>query len=308
MPVNTGEQSVNKDTDTRRLVLALFINSALTVVQLVGGIVSGSLALIADAVHNLSDAGSLFIALIARKWSRKPADENRTFGYKRAELIGAMINLTALIMIGLYLLFEAISRVFSPLDIEGWTVVIIAAVALVVDVVTALLTWSMAKNSINLRAAFLHNLVDALASVAVIIAGTLILLYEWYMADIICTVIIAVYVLYHGYAELQSVIRILMQSTPVDIDVNELITALQSIDNVRAVHHLHIWEMDEYQRALEAHVVIHEHDHAKAESTKKRIKSVLDEAFQIKHSTIEFEYDDNSGDTLCNDHRVITSH
>lgn len=291
-----------------RLLLALVVNLLLTVVQVAGGIVSGSLALIADALHNFSDAASLLVALVARKWSMKPADKNRTFGYKRAELIGAMINLTALIMIGIYLMFEAISRTFSPHPIEGWIVVIIATVALVVDMITVLLTWSMAKNSINIRAAFLHNLADALASVAVIISGTVILLYEWYLADIICTLIIAAYVLYHGYIELRSVIRILMQSVPEDIEINEVIAQLEAIDNVCEVHHLHVWELNEHEKSLEAHVVISENGHESAELIKNRIKETLSRNFRIDHSTIEFEYDSQTGNVQCRDQSIIMPH
>ena len=160
----------------KALFWAIVINIILTVVQVIGGLASGSLSLLADALHNFSDAAALLIALIARKWAEKPADENRTFGYKRAELIGAMINLTTLILIGIYLLFEAVMRVFEPEPITGWIVVIIACVALVVDVITAAMTYAMSKDSLNIRAAFIHNIADALSSVAVIIAGTFIIL------------------------------------------------------------------------------------------------------------------------------------
>ena len=282
----------------RRLILALFVNLILTVVQVIGGILSGSLALVADALHNFSDAASLLIALIARKWAEKPADENRTFGYKRAELIGAMINLTTLILIGFYLLFEAVMRVFEPEPIAGWIVVIIACVALVVDVITAAMTYAMSKDSLNIRAAFIHNIADALSSVAVIIAGTFIILYEWYIVDTICTFLIAGYVLFHGYIEIKSVIRILMQSVPTNIDINDVIIKLEEIENVKEVHHLHVWELNEHDRSLEAHVVISESGHQDAEKIKSQIKDILNELFQISHSTIE----------CCNDKSIITPH
>ncbi|MEQ8612799.1 MAG: cation diffusion facilitator family transporter, partial [Gammaproteobacteria bacterium] len=241
--VHTEHLDVQNAIGIRRLILAVFVNLVLTVVQVIGGVISGSLALIADALHNFSDAAALLIALIARKWAEKPADENRTFGYKRAELIGAMINLTTLILIGIYLLIEAVMRVFEPEPIAGWTVVIIACVALVIDVITAALTYVMSKDSLNIRAAFLHNVADALSSVAVIIAGTLIILYEWYIVDTICTFLIAGYVLFHGYIEIKSVIRILMQSVPADIDINEVTKRLEKIANIKEVHHLHVWEL-----------------------------------------------------------------
>ena len=173
----------------KRLMVAIGVNTALTLGQIVGGILSGSLSLIADALHNLSDAASLVIALIARKIGRGPPYAFKTFGYRRSETIAALINLVTLIIVGLYLIYEAIGRLFSPQPIEGWTVVVVAGIALVVDIVTAFLTYTMSKNSMNIKAAFLHNVSDALASVGVVIAGTLILLYGWYWADTVLTLI-----------------------------------------------------------------------------------------------------------------------
>jgi cobalt-zinc-cadmium efflux system protein len=295
-----------EDKGIQRLIWALLVNVLLTVVQVIGGIVSGSLALIADALHNFSDAASLFIALVARKWAKKPADKKRTFGYKRAELIGAMINLTTLILLGIYLLFEAILRSFEPEPIAGWIVVIIASVALVIDVVTAALTYALAKDSLNIRAAFLHNLADAFSSVAVIIAGTLIILYEWYFVDTLCTFLIAGYVLYHGYIEIQSVIRILMQSVPVNVDLIDVTMRLEEIENVQQVHHLHVWELDEHTRSLEAHVVISKANHEAIGNIKGQIKEVLNRSFQITHSTIEFESE--SEHDVCTYKSVIVPH
>ena len=305
---HTEHINVKNGNGIRRLILALFVNLVLTFVQVIGGIISGSLALIADALHNFSDAASLLIALIARKWAEKPADENRTFGYKRAELIGAMINLTTLIMIGIYLLFEAVMRVFDPEPIAGWVVVIIACVALVIDVITAALTYAMSKDSLNIRAAFLHNVADALSSVDVIIAGTLIILYEWYIVDTVCTFLIAGYVLFYGYVEIKSVIRILTQSVPIGIDINEVSKKLEEIENIKEVHHLHVWELNEHDRSLEAHVVISESGYQEAELIKSHIKDILNESFQITHSTIEFEYESQSNDNNCCDNSIITPH
>lgn len=154
-----------------RLWWAVGVNVLLTIAQVIGGIISGSLSLVADALHNLSDAASMFIALIAIRIGRKPPDQFKTFGYKRAETIAALINLTALIIIGCFLIVEAIKRFFSPEPIEGWTVVLVACIALVVDVITALLTYSQSESSMNIKAVFLHNVSDALASIGVIVTG-----------------------------------------------------------------------------------------------------------------------------------------
>ncbi|MCF6346192.1 MAG: cation diffusion facilitator family transporter [Thiomicrorhabdus sp.] len=218
-----------EEMDDRKLGWAIAINMLLTLAQIIGGVLSGSLALIADALHNFSDAASLWIAWIARKIGRKPADHFKTFGYKRAEVIATLINLITLVIVGLYLIYEALWRVFEPQIIEGWMVVIVASIALVIDVVTAMLTYRMSKNSMNIRAAFLHNVSDALASLGVIIAGTLIILYDWYWTDTALTLLIAAYVLYQAASMLPKTIHILMQGTPEDVSIEEVIQAMESI-------------------------------------------------------------------------------
>ncbi len=277
------------DVHETRLIWALVVNLLLTGVQVAGGILSGSLALVADALHNLSDAGSLAVALVARRIAKRPADQWRTFGYQRAELIGALINLTTLLLIGLYLVYEAVLRFLHPQPVEGWTVVYIGAFALLVDTVTALLTFAGARHSANIRAAFLHNVADALGSVAVIVAGTLVILYGWHLADPVCTVLIAAYVLRHGWVDMKHTIRILMQSTPADIDLAELIHTLEHVEGVCGVHHVHVWEIDEHRRSLEAHVVIDPDDAGRIEAIKKRLKERLAARYHIGHSTLEFE-------------------
>ena len=178
----------------RSLFVAVGINVLLTLAQAIGGIISGSLSLIADALHNLSDAASLGIALFARTIGRRPADEIKSFGYQRAEVIAALINLTLLIVVSLYLIYEALWRVIEPQEITGWIIVLVAGIALIVDLITASITFKKSKDSMNMKAAFLHNLSDALASIGVILAGSLILLYQWYWVDTLLTFLIAGFV------------------------------------------------------------------------------------------------------------------
>jgi cobalt-zinc-cadmium efflux system protein len=274
----------------RRLVLAIAVNVLLTVAQIIGGVFSGSLALIADAIHNLSDAAALAIALIARRIARHPADSNHTYGHGRAEMIGAVFNLSWLIFIGLFLVFEGVDRLFNPEPIEGWIVVIIAGIALLVDIATVMLTFRMAKTSMNIRAAFIHNLSDAMASLGVIVGGTLIILYEWLFVDAIVTIVIAVYILAHAVIEIPKAIHILMQGVPEGLDVTEVADAMQEVPGVRDIHHVHIWHIDEHRRSLEAHAVIDPVDMARMEEIKKTLKSLLSERFEIGHSTLEFEF------------------
>jgi cobalt-zinc-cadmium efflux system protein len=271
----------------QRLLVAIVINMLLTLAQVAGGIISGSLSLIADALHNFSDASSLLIAWVARKIGRQPPDAFKTFGYKRAEVIAALINLVTLVLIGLYLVYEALWRFYTPQEIEGWIVVIVAGAALVIDVATAMLTYSMSKNSLNIRAAFLHNVSDALASVGVIVAGSLILLYGWYWTDTVMTLAIAGYVLYQAASMLPTTIHILMQGTPDDLTIDDVISTMEKVGGVCNVHHVHVWQLDEYQIALEAHVVIT--DFMQTEQIKQSLKSELEKHYSIGHSTLEFE-------------------
>ncbi len=272
----------------KRLLWAIIANMLLTLAQAIGGIISGSLSLIADALHNFSDAAALLIALIAIKIGAKPADQLKTFGYKRAETIAALINLTTLIIIGLYLIYEAVWRFFMPEPIIGWLVVMVAGIALVVDIFTAMLTYSQSKHSMNMRAAFLHNVGDALASVGVIIAGAAIILYGWMWVDAAMTLLIAGYILWQGFNELPKVIHLLMEGTPDHININDVARSMEGISGVCGVHHVHIWQIDEHKNALEAHVVLGEN--INMDKLKTTIKSMLDDKYAINHSTLEFEH------------------
>lgn len=273
----------------RRVAIAVAINLGLTVAQVIGGVLAGSLALLADALHNFSDAISLVIAFAARKIARRPADPAMTFGYGRAEVVAALINYTTLIVIGLYLAAEAFGRLLNPQGVDGWLVVVIAGVALVIDLATAALTWTMSKTSVNIRAAFLHNLADALGSVAVILAGAAILLWDWRLADPIVTLAIAGYILWMAVAEIGGVIRILMLGSPPELDATGVARALAEVEGVHDAHHLHLWQMQEHAAALEAHVVIEEGRWENADAIKASAKAMLRDRYGISHATLELE-------------------
>lgn len=275
----------------KRLIAAIAVNTVLTLAQVIGGILSGSLSLVADALHNLSDAASLAIALIARKIGRRPPDAFKTFGYRRSETIAALINLTTLIIVGIYLIYEAVGRLFSPQPIEGWTVVVVAGIALIVDIATVVLTYTMSKNSMNIKAAFLHNVSDAMASVGVVIAGTLILLYGWYWTDTALTLLIAGYVLWQGFSMLPKTIHLLMEGVPRGVSIDEIISVMGRVYEVEGVHHLHVWEIAEHTIALEAHVVIKKASLPDIERVKAELKCVLFDEFRVSHSTLEMELD-----------------
>ncbi|MBX3562688.1 MAG: cation transporter [Sphingomonas sp.] len=297
--MSAGHDHGAHDMSDSRLLWAVVVNVGLTVAQIIGGIVSGSLALIADALHNFSDAASLGLALFARKIGRRPADKLMTFGYGRAEIVAALINLTTLVIIGLYLLIEAVSRYFDPQPVEGWTVVIVAGIALAIDVATAVLVHKGTKGSLNIKAAFLHNVSDALASVGVIIAGTLIVLYGLYIADLVMTAAIAAYVLYQGLSLLPKTVKLLMDAVPDDVEFDAILRQLEAVEGVASVHHLHIWNLDEHRRALEAHLVPVHATIAEFELLKARVRKRLLEHHSIEHATLEPCVADDGGGAGC---------
>ncbi|MHA1559317.1 MAG: cation diffusion facilitator family transporter [Alphaproteobacteria bacterium] len=278
----------------RRVGWAVGLNLLLTVVQIVGGLLAGSLSLVADAVHNLSDAVALGLAYIARKIARRPADPAMTFGYGRAEIVAALANYTVLIMIAAYLVYQAVWRLIEPQPVDGWIVVIVAGVALVVDTATMALTFRLSKESVNIRAAFLHNLSDALGSLGVIVAGTLIILFDWYVADALITLAIAAYIGWHVMSEIGPVIRILMLGTPPTLEPQSVLTELRAVSGIADVHHLHIWQLDERENALEAHVVTACQSASEIAEIKVAAKGALKRAFGINHTTLEFENSDEN--------------
>lgn len=282
------------DVSDKALLLAIFLNLGLSVFEFLAGLFSGSVALMADALHNTNDAAALIVAFVARKIGRRAADERYTFGYRRAELIGALIQLTALIVVGLYLLGEGITRFFDPEPIKGGWVMIASCVAILIDFGTAWLLWAMSKGSMNVKAAFLHNVTDAAASVAVLLGGAAIFFFEWNWVDPALTLIISGYILYMSIGLLKRTASILMEGTPENFDVSALSVEVKKIPGVLDLHHIHIWELDEKHRAFEGHLVIAEDSSAEERHTiRKEVKQLLAQSFQIGHSTIELETSDH---------------
>lgn len=276
------------DHGAGRLSAAVFVNLALSLAQIVGGILAGSLALIADAVHNLSDAVSLVVALMARRVARRSADAGMTFGYARAETVAALINYTTLILIAVWPGFEGVIRLFAPNPVDGWIVVILAALALVVNTLTALLTHRMSKTSMNIRAAFLHNLTDALASVGVIVAGTLVIRFGWVIVDPLITIGISGYILWHALREIGPVVRILMLGAPEGISTDAVLASISAEAGVKDEHNLHLWQMEEHRTALQARVALGEGHWTDADAIKARLRKRL-ATLGIGHVTLEME-------------------
>lgn len=289
-----------------RLLWAIGLNQVLTVAQVIAGAFSGSVALLSDAAHNFNDANALLIAYVARRISRKRANSHYTFGFRRAEMIGALINLTLLTLIGLYLIYEGIRRFIEPHEIRGGVMAITAVVALIIDLATALLLWAMSKGSLNVRAAFVHNLVDAFGSIAVLIGAAAVIWLDWNWVDPLITLVISGYVLWQVKRLMPQVMRVLMQGTPPEIDLRELADRIESVSGVVGTHHFHVWQLDPDHRSLEAHVVVSPTTLDALGDLKQQIKQLLADEYQISHSTLEFEYGQEAAP--CVGMALITPH
>lgn len=271
------------------LVFAFLINILLSIFQIIGGILSGSLSLIADALHNFTDAITIGLGLFARIIGRRPADKIRSFGYKRAEMIAAFINVISLIIIGFFLIYEAILRFIEPSVISGKLVIIVASIALIVDLATTIITAYLSRESTNMKVVYLHNLTDTLASVAVIIGGFFILKYDMYWIDTFLTLLIALYILIQSFLLTPNILNFFMDGTPKGINIDQIKKKIEEIDLVLDMHDIHVWGIDEEQNALEAHVIVEVSELNEVEKLKYQIKEILDKSFNISHSTLEFE-------------------
>lgn len=278
-----------RDLAGNKLIWAIAINLLLTLAQIIAGVLSGSLALLADALHNFGDAGALVVALIARRYTQRPADKVMSFGYKRAEIVGALVNSTSLFIMAFYLSIEGIARLFDPEPIKGQMVIITALIALVIDLATAMLTYSESKDNMNFKAAFIHNLTDALASVVVIISGVLALYYETVWFDVAATLLISLYVIFHGRALFLESIKILMQGSPSSVGADDIHSELVGKMGVIDVHHIHLWQLDEKQIFFEGHVVVKDFDLGSYQALRKGVKELLKSKFNIDHCTLEIE-------------------
>ncbi len=244
----------HSDLKGRNLIISIFLNLLITASQVIGGIISGSLSLLSDALHNFSDVLSLIISYIATILSKKEASTNKTFGYKRAEIIAAFVNSSTLIIVAIILIKEAIERFLSPEAIESDLVIWLSLLGIVANGFSVLLLKKDSKSNMNMKSAYLHLLTDMMASVAVLIGGLLMKYFQWFWVDPLLTLAIALYLIYMGWALLRDSTRVLMLFTPGSIEVRDIVDAIKKIKAVKNVHHVHIWQLNEDEVHLEAHI------------------------------------------------------
>jgi len=273
------------------LILSILLNLLITIAQVIGGIISGSLALISDALHNFSDVLSLVFSLVAHKLSRRKASLNNTFGYKRAELIAAFINAITLIIVAFFLIYEASSRLFHPEPIKSGLVIWLALLGIVVNGGSVLLLKKDSEHNLNMKSAYLHLLTDMMASVAVLVGGLLMKFYGWFWVDSIMTLLIASYLIYVSYDLIKSATKMLMLFTPDFIDIKEIVREVHKIKGVNKLHHIHVWYLNDEELHLEAHLDCSE-DIKMSEFNilLEKIETVLYNEFKINHINIQPEF------------------
>jgi len=242
----------------KNLIISILLNTVITVAQVIGGLISGSLSLLSDALHNFSDVLSLIVSYTANRLSRKKASTNKTFGYKRAEIIAAFVNSATLIVVAIILIKEAMERFWAPETIESDLVIWLSLLGIVANGFSVLLLKKDADVNMNMKSAYLHLLTDMMASVAVLIGGLLMKFYQFYWVDPLLTLAIAIYLIYMGYDLLKDSTRVLMLFTPNTVQVKEIVNAIGKIAPIKNVHHVHIWQLNENEVHLEAHIDFNE--------------------------------------------------
>jgi cobalt-zinc-cadmium efflux system protein len=274
-----------------KLLLILAFNTTLMILEIVGGILSNSLALLSDAGHMLTDSLAVFLSYLAIRWGRRPATHRRTFGYHRAEILVALANGVALLAVAGYIFYEAVLRFFHPQEVKTGILLVVATIGLAGNLFGLFILKGESHENLNLRSAFLHILADALSSVGVIIGGVIIRLTGWYLVDSLIGVLIGGIVLRGAVDLVFESGEILLEAAPRDIDMTELKGEMEKVPGVRGVHDIHVWTIGSGRRALSAHLMTDDITTREGQEIACRVRAVLAETFSITHTTLEMECD-----------------
>lgn len=275
----------------RNLLISILLNIIITTAQIIGGVISGSLALLSDALHNFSDVISLVVSFVANKLAKKKASFSKTFGYKRAEILAAFINASTLIIVAVLLIIEAIKRFKNPQEIESGLVIWLSIIAIIGNGFSVLLLKKDAESNMNLKSAYIHLLTDMMASIAVMVGGLLMKFYNVYWVDSVLTFLIALYLIWMGYDLLKSSTKVLLLFTPEAIPIDKIVKELQVLEAIKNVHHIHLWQLNEEEIHFEAHIDF-ENDISLTEFDiiLQTVKEILFNKFEINHVNIQPEF------------------
>ncbi len=291
---HTHKHHHHADNETR-LLWAMLLTGGFMVAEVIGGFISGSLALLADAGHMLTDSSALFMAWAAARITHRPADDERSYGYHRVQILAAFINGLAFFVIFVWIVVEAVQRVLHPVHVHADTMLVVAALGLVVNLVTFFVLHGGDQADLNLKGALVHVIGDLLGSVAAISAAVIILWTGWMPIDPLLSILVALLILRSAWFVTKRSAHILLEGTPEEINVTELRETVKSqIPDVLDVHHVHVWSLTTDRPLLTAHVQVR--SGAEYDEVMQQIKTVLNERFGISHSTLQIEYE------RCADH------
>lgn len=283
----------------RNLLIATLLNFVITIAEIAGGIMANSLALLSDALHNLSDTFSTFIAYIAALIGKRDANQKKTFGYKRVEILAASLNAIFLIIICVFLFKEAYNRIQEPEAVDTNIVIVVATIGLVANVLAAILIRTDAHKSMNVKAAYVHLIGDSLSSFVVILGAIAIKLFEIYWIDPLITIGVGIYLIREAFLILRDAVNIFMQSAPNHINFKKLQKNVESLEQVKNIHHVHIWRLSDNEIHLEAHVQIKKDlKLSEIKPIQKEIEIILEQKFRIHHITLQFEHNPNHSRNL----------
>ncbi len=277
------------NANKRALTISFFLIAGFMFVEFIGGYLTNSLALLSDAGHMLSDAVALGLSLSALIFGARAATPSKTYGYKRFEILAALLNGVVLILISIFIFKEAIERLSAPPQVIGKGMMIISVIGLIINIIVAWILHSQGstEENLNVRSAFLHVIGDLLGSVGAIIAAILIMSFNWYIADPIASMIVSVLVLYSGWNVLKESVNILMEAKPSNIDSDKVISTLQSVDGVEGVHDLHIWMITSEFSSMTVHLKVN--SNADRDFILEESKRLINKEFGLKHVTIQIE-------------------
>ena len=272
-----------------RLKLVLTFTFLYLVAEVIGGLLTGSLALLADAGHMLTDVGGLAFALIAIMLAERPASPERTYGYYRAEILAALANAVILIGISLYILYEAYQRFQDPPEVESKTMLLVAAIGLVVNLAGMYILRKGSQESLNMKGAYFEVLSDMLTSIGVIVAGIIMWTTGWYYADPILSAGIGLFILPRTWVLLKEAVGVLLEGTPSDVNIEELRSCIAALEGVKEVHDLHVWSLTSGVNAMSAHIVVAANDRTSYNEMLYRINQGVTSNFKISHTTVQLE-------------------
>ncbi len=275
----------------KNLLLTIVLNLIITVAQIVGGIFSGSLALLSDAMHNFSDVLSLIIAFGANRLANRPSTKAKTFGYKRAEILAALFNASMLVGIAIFLIIEAVNRLFHPSVVMSVWVVALGVLSILLNTISVLLVKDDADHNMNIKAAYIHLLTDVMTSAMVVVGGLLIYFFHIYWIDPIVSMVIAFYLIFASYDIIKESVSILMQFAPKNIKIENIMLYVTQFDEIQNIHHIHLWRLDDHRVHLEAHLDFAENLTLQAANNLvDQIEQTLHIKYNISHVTLQCEY------------------